>query len=61
MLTDAAPAFLCSYQCGADDSYLPPGLPPRIVTDWQRVYQTSSTPSISKLPWYNVLGNHGAL
>jgi UDP-2,3-diacylglucosamine pyrophosphatase LpxH len=43
------------YPCGADA--FESGLN-RFASDWQDVYQTTASPYISNLTWYNIVGNH---
>lgn len=42
------------YQCGV----YPNDSTQRFKTDWQNVYQTTFTPNLQNLTWYNVFGNH---
>lgn len=42
--------------CSADQCGVYPNDYTRFQTDWIRVYQTSYTPTIAPLPWFNVFG-----
>lgn len=50
----------CDFVIGTGDSFYECGIdsPERWQRDWADVYQGAATPSLRRLKWFNVIGNH---